>query len=162
MEHGNFSTKDGENRRVWKNSQEAYKQLFRLLRFQSSPILQRLGEDLAAEKRKVMTCSRCAIKGHKRTSRKCQLVVTEENLTEVDETDVEVNETDVEVNVEINVTEADEPLADEEEFMREVDFFEVATEEDGENIESSEFTIVLDEDDNIEQVDYDDSECPIS
>ena len=155
MEHGNFSTKDGENRRVWKNSQEAYKQLFRLLRFQSSPILQRLGEDLAAEKRKVMTCSRCAIKGHKRTSRKCQLVVTEENLTEVDETDVEVN-------VEINVREADEPLADEEEFRREVDFVEVATEEDGENIESSEFTIVLDEDDNIEQVDYDDSECPIS
>merc|ERR1712096_155512 len=62
LEHGNFSTKDGEIRRIWKgNTKEGNKQLFRHLRFQSSPTLRNAVKQLEVDKRKQMTCSKCGV-----------------------------------------------------------------------------------------------------
>ena len=59
LEHGNFSAKDGEARRVWKKGENTHQEVFRLLRFQSSPTLERIGEELVGTNRKTMSCLRC-------------------------------------------------------------------------------------------------------
>ena len=77
LEHGNFTAKDGELRRVWKgNSKEGNKQLFRLMRLQSSPTLRKVIKKLELGKRKQMKCSRCNDLGHKRNSKKYLLFET--------------------------------------------------------------------------------------
>ena len=74
LEHGNFSAKDGELRRVWKgDTKQGNVQLFRLLRFQSSPTLTTALKLMEVEKRKPMKCSNCGVLGHRRTSKKCSL-----------------------------------------------------------------------------------------
>jgi hypothetical protein len=74
LEHGNFSAKDGEQRRIWKgDTKQGNLQLFRLLRFQSSPTLVKAMENIEMEKRKPMKCSKCGQLGHRRTSKKCSL-----------------------------------------------------------------------------------------
>jgi hypothetical protein len=88
LEHGNFSTKDGEMRRVWKgNSKEGNKQLFRLLRMQSSPTLRRVAVKLQGKKRKQMKCSKCHKLGHTKRSSKCRFfdIDTAEPGNEVEE-----------------------------------------------------------------------------
>ena len=73
LEHGNFSTKDGERRRIWKgDSKEGNRQLFRLLRLQGSPTLRRAALMLEAKKRKKMKCSKCHLVGHTKASSKCR------------------------------------------------------------------------------------------
>ena len=78
LEHGNFSAKDGELRRVWKgDTKQGNFQLFRLLRLQSSPTLVKAMEKIEMEKRKPMKCSKCGQLGHRRTSKKCSLYIDE-------------------------------------------------------------------------------------
>ena len=85
LEHGNFSTKDGEIRRIWKgNTKEGNKQLFRHLRFQSSPTLRNAVKQLEVDKRKQMTCSKCGVLGHSKTSKRCHMYGLEP--TQSDET----------------------------------------------------------------------------
>lgn len=89
LEHGNFSTKDGELRRVWKgNTKESNKQLFQLLRLQSSPTLRNVVKQLEVDGRKEMKCTKCGVSGHKRTSKKCSLYGLESVSTELDESEV--------------------------------------------------------------------------
>ena len=95
LEHGNFSAKDGEQRRVWKgDTKQGNFQLFRLLRLQSSPTLVKAMEKIEMEKRRPMKCSKCGQLGHRRTSKKCGLY---NDGTVDDETvDDEENENQVE------------------------------------------------------------------
>ena len=89
LEHGNFSAKDGEQRRVWKgDTKQGNFQLFRLLRLQSSPTLVKSLEKIEMEKRRPMKCSKCGQLGHRRTGKNCGLyndgtVADEENEHQV-------------------------------------------------------------------------------
>ena len=90
LEHGNFSTKDGEARRIWRgNSKESNKQLFRLLRMHASPSLRRVSKLLEGKKRKQMKCSKCGLPGHKRTNRKCRLFLETEASQDEETIDTE-------------------------------------------------------------------------
>ena len=104
LEHGNFSTKDGESRRVWKgDSRLGNRQLFRYLRLQSSPLLRRAAAKMEGEKRKQMQCSKCGGIGHSKSSSKCPLIgiAQEQNvepiadLGELDLGDIDLGDIDL-------------------------------------------------------------------
>ena len=149
LEHGNFSAKDGEARRVWKNSENSYKELFRLLRFQSSPTLRRIGNEMKGKGRKTMRCSRCGGEGHKRTSRKCPLGA----LPGVMEPEVEAV-VDIELVAVVEVEPFEQTIVDDDEDS-------IASADDSSDTDQ-EIIVTLDADNNIEGVLNYDNDCVIS
>lgn len=141
MEHGNFSTKDGDMRRVWKgNTTEGNKQLFRLLRLQSSPTLKRILKRLGSNKRKTVKCTKCGVVGHKRSSRNCPMYEEERLESSEDEDDEDVLETITEQNDD----EDDESLEESD------DYYDQELSSSDESVEIT--TVIVDENNELEGV----------
>ena len=128
---------DGEKRRVWRgNTKEGNKQLFRLLRLQSSPTLRRAVSSLECEKRRKMKCSRCHRIGHTRANRKCPLF------------DQEVGSDDLEVAT--GIAQEEEEFFDNASIDDNSDTSTIEAEDDYECEEVIETTIIVDENESFE------------